>query len=173
MARRAKAKKHFPDENRNRGMEHVSNLVRDSMEHAATRQGFATSMILTGWAEIAGPSIADVSTPVRISYNRDGGGATLILKVSGPRSQEVRMSAPRLIERINASYGYRAIDSIRITQVSGTGEGPTAAESTIPQTREPDAGKLRRLECSVEEIEDEQLRNMLFGLGKSVLGRVA
>ena len=166
-------KEHFPNRTRNRGLEHVSVLIRDSMQDAAASQGFATSLILTGWTEIAGPSIAEFTAPVRISYGRDGKGATLVLKVFGPRAQEVSMSVPRLIERINASYGYRAIDSIKITQV---GANPNASAGPTRQPlrrRKPEAGELNRVESSIGDIKDEQLRRMLLELGRSLLGRPA
>ena len=166
-------KEHFPNRIRNRGLEHVSILIRDSMQDAAARQGFATSLVLTGWTEIAGPSIAGITAPVRISYGRDGKGAALVLKVFGPRAQEVSMSVPRLIERINASCGYRAIDTIRITQV---GRNPNASADPDRQprpTRKPEAGELNRVETAVGDIKDEQLRRMLLELGRSLLSKPA
>jgi len=171
MVRNIGRKEHFPNETRNRGMEHMSTLIRDSLQDAAAKQGFASSMILTGWAEIAGAAIAAISSPVRISYGRDGKGATLILKVLGSRTQEVSMNAPRIIERINASYGYRAIESIRVTQVGKTQDVSANPVELPPQRKIPEAEELNRLESSIEDIEDENLRNLLFELGKSVLSK--
>ena len=166
-------REHFPNRARNRGLEHVSVLIRDSMQDAAARQGFATSMILTGWTEIAGASIAGITAPVRISYGRDGKGATLVLKVFGPRAQEVSMSVPRLIERINSSCGYRAVDSIRITQVGRNPNESANPARRAPRRRRPETGDLNRVESSVGDIKDEQLRRMLLELGRSLLGKPA
>ena len=149
----------------------MSVLLSAGMQDAATRQGFATSFILTGWAEIAGPSIAEISSPVRITYCANGGAATLVLKVLGSRTQEVRMMVPRLIERINASQGYKAVDAIRITQV-GRSAGEFECEGSRPVLRrQPDAKELSSLKSSVEDVEDDELRSTLFELGESVLSR--
>ena len=149
----------------------MSVLLSAGMQDAATRQGFATSLILTGWDEIAGSSIAEISRPVRITYGANGGAATLVLKVLGSRTQEVRMMVPRLIERINASQGYKAVDAISITQLGRTA-GEFEQEINRPELhRQPDAEELSSLKSSVEDVEDDELRGTLFELGESVLSR--
>jgi hypothetical protein len=40
----------------------------------------------------------------------------LILRVAGARALEVEHMRPRLIERINATFGYRAVSDIRVLQ---------------------------------------------------------
>ncbi len=171
MAGKEEETLHFPDEVRGNGLEHVSTLVAESMRDAAMRRGFSTAKLLTGWAEIAGASVADVASPMKITYGRKGDGATLLLKVHGPRAQEVRMSLPQLIERINSSQGFKAIEAIRLTQARGRGDSQKADERPQILRRNPSSKELVRLRASVEGVEDEQLRDKLIEFGKSVLSQ--
>ena len=96
------------------------------MKPAFEKYGFPAAAILTDWAAIAGTELAAFTAPERLKWPRkscdadDAGtraGATLILRVDGPRALEVEHLRPeRLIERINASFGYRAVADIRVLQ---------------------------------------------------------
>lgn len=101
--------------------EFMPNLMRPAFE----KFGFPAAAILTEWSAIAGTDLAAFTMPERLKWPRkeqgadDLGqqkGATLILRVSGARALEVEHMRPRIIERINASFGYRAVSEIRIIQ---------------------------------------------------------
>ena len=101
----------------------VGEFVPALMRPAFEKYGFPAAAILTDWAAIAGTELAAFTAPERLKWPRkassdtDGGqGATLILRVDGPRALEVEHLRPRLIERINASFGYRAVADIRVLQ---------------------------------------------------------
>ena len=102
----------------------VGEFVPALMKPAFEKYGFPAAAILTDWAAIAGPELAAYTAPERLKWPRKtasdtdsgGQGATLILRVDGPRALEVEHLRPRLIERINASFGYRAVADIRILQ---------------------------------------------------------
>jgi hypothetical protein len=102
----------------------VGEFVPALMKPAFEKYGFPAAAILTDWAAIAGTELAAFTAPERLKWPRkssdaeDAGraGATLILRVDGPRALEVEHLRPRLIERINASFGYRAVADIRVLQ---------------------------------------------------------
>jgi hypothetical protein len=103
----------------------VGEFVPALMRPAFEKYGFPAAAILTDWAAIAGSELAAYTAPERLKWPRkaasDPGsasqpGATLILRVDGPRALEVEHMRPRLIERINASFGYRAVADIRVLQ---------------------------------------------------------
>lgn len=98
-------------------------LVPAIMRPAFEKYGFPAAAILTDWAAIAGAEFARYTAPERLKWPRtspdDDGparGATLILRVAGARALEVEHSRGALIERINATFGYRAVEDIRIIQ---------------------------------------------------------
>ena len=102
----------------------VGEFVPALMKPAFEKYGFPAAAILTDWAAIAGTELAAFTAPERLKWPRKtssdtecgGQGATLILRVDGPRALEVEHLRPRLIERINASFGYRAVADIRVLQ---------------------------------------------------------
>src|SRR5262245_7872073 len=101
----------------------VGEFVPTLMRPAFEKFGFPAAALLTEWAAIAGPEIAAFTAPERLKWPRrangeeeDQNGATLILRVGGARALEVEHSRERLIERINAAFGYRAVTAIRIVQ---------------------------------------------------------
>jgi hypothetical protein len=117
--------------------EFVPALMRPTFE----KYGFPAAAILTDWAAIAGSELAAYTAPERLKWPRkassdtDGGGqaATLILRVDGPRALEVEHLRPRLIERINASFGYRAVADIRVLQAPLTRRDAPKARALPPR----------------------------------------
>jgi hypothetical protein len=137
--------------------------------------GFPSASILSDWPEIIGADFAAITAPERLVWPRgehqshtDGEsprrtplhrrtGATLFLRVEGPRSLEVQHIAPQLLERINTYFGYRAVAELRIMQ------GPVRRD--VPS--EPHAREVKKVELD-KEIEDEKLRAALEKLGASI-----
>lgn len=137
--------------------------------------GFPSASILSDWPEIIGADFAAITAPERLVWPRGGNqshldeenpqrisshrrsGATLILRVDGPRSLEVQHIAPQLLERINTYFGYRAVAELRIIQ------GPVNRDA--PQ--EPPAREVKEVALD-KEIEDEKLRTALAKLGGSI-----
>ena len=110
---------------RSRKAKRVGEFVPKVMRPAFEKFGFPAAAILTEWSAIAGAELAGYTAPERLKWprkehTRDDTGqqkaATLILRVSGARALEVDHMRPRIIERINASFGYRAVSEIRLIQ---------------------------------------------------------
>ena len=60
-------------------------------------------------------------------------GATLVLKVDGPRAIEVQHRAQQILERVNTHFGYRAIGPIALP----AGAGEPRRECTAPAPSPP------------------------------------
>jgi hypothetical protein len=84
----------------------------------------------------------------------------------------VQMSLPRLIERVNAAYGYAAISRIALTQTatSGFAEGQTPF-SGPPAVKAPDPALTEKAATLAKPIHDETLRSALETLGQNILTR--
>lgn len=106
---------------RNRGFQAAASLLSERVRKAAEGRGFAVSRLLTHWPEIAGPQLAAMTRPVRISHGRGAFGATLTLLTTGPAAPLVGMQLAQLRERVNACYGYNAIQRIALTQTAAAG----------------------------------------------------
>jgi hypothetical protein len=140
----------------------VPTLTRKAFE----KFGFSTATLLTDWAQIAGAELASYTTPDRLKWPRaaaleeefaDGGerrGATLILRVDPARALDVEYRQRQILERINAYFGYRAVEVIRLVQAPMMAPArPEAAVNpakTAPAASDdPLAAALARLERGV------------------------
>ncbi|MCF6272725.1 MAG: DciA family protein [Rhodobacteraceae bacterium] len=154
-----------------RGFTHAAALVETRIQKTGGARGFAQMRLLTHWNEIAGAEIARISRPLKISYARQGLGARLTLLAKPAHAPELQMQLPRLKERVNASYGYRAIADIRITQSgdhAGFAEPQHAFKHDQPAPELP-AKQAKALAGQVADVEDQKLRALLESLGKNIM----
>lgn len=168
---------------RMRGFEPAAGLLRDPIRKAGETRGFAVTRLLTHWPEVAGPDLAPLCRPVKVSYAQQGLGATLTLLASGAAAPLVQMQADRLRERVNAIYGYAAIARVRVTQTSAqgflAGQGLAEAQTPFegPNISPPSPQALARarnvVEGMTEGVADSGLKAALDRLATQVLLRQA
>lgn len=157
-----------------RGFKRTATVLGDRIRRAGESRGFAVSRLLTHWADIAGPGIADIARPVNVSYGRGGLGATLTLLTTGAQAPMLEMQKEQLREKVNAVYGYNAIARVRITQTAPTGfaEG----QALFAPLKKPDPGPprpevLRAAQATASPIQNDDLRAALERLGQNVLSK--
>jgi len=158
-----------------RGFVPTSGLIQAQLRRAGETRGFAVSRLLTHWTEVVGTDIAAMARPVKVSYGRQGFGATLTVLTTGARAPMLEMQKDRIRERVNACYGYNAISAVRITQTAPTGfaEGQVAFE-TRPKaqaSQEPAPDVVAKAEGLAHDVGDAGLRSALEALGRNVLSR--
>lgn len=163
-----------PPSRRMRGFEPAAQLLGSRIRTVGESRGFAVAKLLTHWDEIAGPGIAGATRPVKVHYGREGLGATLTLLVSSAMAPIVQMQLPKLIDRVNAAYGYAAIARIALTQTATTGfaEGQTPFSGPPPASAKmPDPVLTEQAQDLAKPIHDESLRSALELLGQNILTR--
>lgn len=163
-----------PDPNRRmRGFEATASLVRDPIRAAGEARGFAVTRLLTHWPEVAGEDLARITRPVKIGYSRDGLGATLTLLVSSAHAPMVQMQLPRLVEKVNAVYGYAAISRISLTQTAPTGfaEGQAEFIAAPKAAPVPDPQTLAKAAETAAPIADSDFRAALEALAQNIFTR--
>jgi len=160
---------------RMRGFERADSLLAQRIRDAGEGRGFAVARLLTHWAEVAGPEVAAHARPVRITYGREGLGATLVLLVRGAMAPQIEAGLPALKARVNAAYGYAAVARIRLTQTAAEGfaEGQAQFEPKAGGTDQPtvNSSARRAAEKTADGIKDEALRVALAELGGHILSR--
>jgi hypothetical protein len=147
------------------------------LDPVARARGFATTTLLSQWPAIVGTELAQFTAPDRVVWPRrlqDGEeappkgwraeGAILMLRVDGPRAIEVQHRSGKILERVNAYFGYRAVTEMRILQAPvGRSEPPSPAPArTIESVPLP-------LRASVEH---EGLRRALARLGAATRSKL-
>lgn len=155
---------------RKRGFERASRLVSGQVRSAGETRGFAVAKLLTHWDDIVGSDLSASARPVEISYGR-GFGATLVLLTTGARAPMVEMQKETIRARVNACYGYNAIQKVRITQTSAIGfaEGQAAFAAQAPHTPPGPRPIPPAAKEAAGAINDEGLRAALERLGANVL----
>ncbi|NHB76437.1 DUF721 domain-containing protein [Rhodobacter sp. M37P] len=156
-----------------RGFEPAFGLMKDAVRAAGESRGFAVARLLTHWAEVAGEEMARKTRPVKIAYGKGPMGATLTLLVKASEAPMVQMALPQLKERVNAVYGYAAVQHIHLTQTAATGFAEGQAEFTpAPKAkRPPDPATTARAQAVAEGVADPGLRNALEQLAQNILTR--
>ena len=146
----------------------VPQLTRTAME----KFGFPAAAILTDWPAIVGAELAAYTAPERLRWPKRAGepdsgdnpwngaeGATLILRVEGPRVLELQHRAEQLIERVNAYFGFRAVIEVRLLQ------------APLTKSKRP-VGLPRRqaaiVPIAATEVAHDALRDVLERLGGNV-----
>lgn len=149
----------------------VPKLTRTAFE----KFGFSTAALLTDWAQIVGPQLAQTTTPDRIRWPKSveqdmaGGrtgarsGATLQLSVDPARALDVQYKTSLIIDRINSYFGYRAVADLRIVQ------------ARIAMTPQPVAGPRPAVAVTpdpvLKSIADDNLRAALERMQQGMMAR--
>jgi hypothetical protein len=160
-------------QHRMRGFEPAFGLMKDQVRRAGETRGFAVARLLTHWAEVVGTDLAAKTRPVKIGYGKGGMGATLTLLVKATEAPMVQMALPQLKERVNAVYGYNAVNHIHLTQTAATGfaEGQAEFAPAPKVAKAPDPAVLARAQETAEGVADPSLRTALEQLAQNILTR--
>ena len=159
---------------RKHGFKKASVLLKKNIQKVSESRGFAQSRVLTHWSEIVGEEISSVSIPTKVSYKTDGLGATLTILTSGSSGPVLEMQKEFIRTKINAVYGYNAIQKIKITQSSPLAlirknENP---QSVISKKNKRKVEISTSLEKAVNEIDDKNLRQALEELAINVFTKL-
>ncbi|MDH3665877.1 MAG: DciA family protein [Paracoccaceae bacterium] len=158
------------------GFRRPSEAARKHLGNAAATHGFAEPEVLLRWSEIVGEGLSGLCMPVKVTYPRDHGlAATLIVCAEGARAPEVAHLEPRIIERVNQFYGYRAIGRLKLTQTTGNPgfAEPAAAFTGAPEATAAEPGPEAKAAASrlTNGIENPELRAALTRMGAHILAR--
>jgi hypothetical protein len=145
----------------------LSEVAGKTIADALARQGFASTGIVTYWAEIVGAEIAAHAEPMRMSWPRRvhedaPEPATLVLRVEGPVALEIQHLSGVIIEKVNRFFGWRAVGRVQIRQAPLRRRGPKLRPAA------PDPAVVARLAAGMADIKDEDLRGALARLGAAV-----
>ncbi len=158
-----------------KGFKRSGALLGAQIRKASETRGFAVSRVVTHWPEIAGQEIAAICRPVKVSYARQGLGATLTVLTTGAQAPMLEMQKETLRARVNAAYGYNAIARIHVTQTAPTGfaEGQATFEhrpkpAPVAAPSEMSVAAAARM---AQPVGDADLRAALEKLGANVLSK--
>lgn len=155
-----------------KGVRQISEIANGMLDPILARRAGLNTMLLGSWDEIAGADFAECTRPERIKWERgagrsgmdDGGFRPGVLTVAceGARALFLMHAQDELIQRINAFFGFAAIERVRIVQK------PVSQPPRRPQLRPLPPREKERIAGLLTEIEDPRLRDALERLGQAV-----
>lgn len=135
----------------------LGKLIPTVTRPAFRRRSPAGAQVLADWAQIVGPALAAVTSPLRLS------AGTLTLACSGPVAMELQHLAPELIRRINGHLGRATVERLRFVQQALP--GARAAPPAPPPPAAPLPGRVRE---RLQAVPEGDLRQALENLARGV-----
>lgn len=146
------------------GFRSVGGVAQRLTSDVARGRGASIARLRAEWPAIVGAELARVTRPEELVPGRSGrgGGKLLKLRVAGAAALEVQHSAGVIVDRVNAYFGHRQIDDIRLSQ-GAIPQRPTPkpAPPVDPQVANRMAGR-------VTAVKDPELRAALARLGARI-----
>ncbi len=162
---------------RENGLRAVGGLAQRLTAGIARGRGASIARLQAEWPAIVGPDLARVTRPEALISGRgarsgrpagpasaSGGtpGKLLRLRVASAAALEVQHSSRLIVERVNACFGHRQIDDIRLVQ-------GTIPQPPVPRRPPPtDPAVAAHMEGRVGAVEDPELRAALARLGARI-----
>ena len=172
---------------RRKGPAALSDLVPEAVAPILKQRGFATTTILTEWAEIVGRRLAKWCSPIEIRWPRrpeergdpaaktgkapqrgraeQATRATLLVAAPGAFALEIQMASASIIEAVNRRLGFGCIGVIQIVQAPR----PAPVAPKPPPVIDPKL--VSEVENGLGDIRDDEMRKMLAELGAAIASR--
>jgi hypothetical protein len=126
-------------------------------------RGTSIARLKAEWSAIVGQDLARVTQPDALLPGRGAkAGKALRLRVAGAAALEIQHSSGQVVERVNAYFGHKFIDEIRLVQ------GAIARPSAPRPLPAPDPQVAKRIAGKVAEVKDPELRAALARLGTRI-----
>ena len=149
----------------------VSDLAVAVMEPMLRKRAGMSIALLQSWDEIVGDRLAASTRPEKIAWPRRLSEddpfepATLVIACEGAAALHLQHETGEVIGRVNAFLGFGAVGRIKIVQKK---VAPAAKPRQLP--RKLTSGEASRVDSMVSTIEDDDLREALARLGRSMIG---
>lgn len=140
--------------------------IRVLTRQALGTRGFSGADILESWEDIVGSDLAKGVKPEKLTFegNSRSKGTLVVKTAGGAFAMLFEHQKRRVLERINAFFGYPAVAHIKMIQGSLKLSMPK-----LNMMRPIDPKKLKELTEKVSLIDDENLRNQTYAVGKAML----
>ena len=151
-----------PPKHRLNKMRRLSTMIEPMIAPSARERGFAISRIISHWHNTVG-DLSEWCRPTDIQFPRGSRtNGTLKLQIASGRGPQAQAMSQRIIDAVNAFFGYRAVDRITIVQ-------SLTPVSKLAETQKPTAisgdKNIWALDEKLKNIKSPELRAALRRLG--------
>jgi hypothetical protein len=146
----------------------VSDALSGVLDAVLKKRGFATRDIITHWAAMAPKPYDALAVPDQLKWPRGAGheGATLYLRCAPGHALALSHEGALIASAVNRYFGYFLVREVRLSaEPFAPGPAKKASPAGVPPQIAAHAG------IAVADVDNEQLRAALKGLGEQVLAK--
>ena len=177
----AKSAEIFLNKKYNWGFKSTANFVDQLTKTSFEKRGFAQSKLIINWKEIVGFDLDKLSRPVKMTFPKNGLGATLTIEINGAYGPELELQKENIIEKVNRIYGYTAVIKVNFKASASMGyESIVKDDFSVKEVEinikdyksntEPE--KIDDLIPKLEKVKNQKLRKSLIDLGSNFIKRM-
>ena len=146
-------------------MKRLSTMLDPMIAPSARARGFAIGRILSQWQEIVGFE-SSWCRPDAVSFPRDSRtDGTLRLQIASGRGPQAQAMSQIIIDRVNAYFGYQAINRISLVQTLVCSDHSAGTQPRLQATDQPD---IWALDDKLKDVRSPKLRAALRQLGSPI-----
>lgn len=150
----------------------VSEMTLPLTKQLLGQRGFMQMDLLAAWNAIVGEDMAQFSLPQKLLFPKDShaDGCLTIMVPAGAFAMEIAQNERRIIDKINAYFGYPAVKKIKILQ-NGTPQDFLIRKKPIDKVKKTvvSAEEESYITELTKDIEQPELRDAIADLGRMVL----
>lgn len=141
--------------------------VADPIARKALGKRFAAlGGVLEDWRTIVGDDLAVRAQAASLDFPRgDRRGGVLTIHAASADALELQHEMPRILERLNRHFGYRAIDRIKLVQAPP--RRPPASAARTARSATP--GESAEIANALSTVENPALRHHLEAMAEALL----
>ena len=133
---------------------------------SAKSRGFVIGRIVSHWHDIVG-DMSSWCRPDAVTFPRDScSDGTLRLQIASGRGPQAQAMSDVIIDRVNANFGYRAINRISLIQTLSTQLQP--ASPKLGHQLSQDRFDIWTLDEKLKDVKSPELRAALRRLGSPI-----
>lgn len=136
------------------------------------KNGFMQIELISNWEEIVGEKLAEYVLPQKISFVKDERvcGTLVLLVLSGAFAMEVESNKLKILQKVNAFFGYEALNKIKIIQTSNP-ENFLKTKNVYDKPKKNLVSEKQKTYINelTESIDNESLRLKLEKIGCEIL----
>ena len=141
-------------------------MIDSMIAPSVKTRGFAIGRIVSHWNDIVG-DMSSWCRPNAVSFTRDSfTDGTLKLQIVPGRGPQAQAMSAVIIDRVNANFGYRAINRITLVQTLSAPVQPSSPKPK-PQLNQ-DQYDIWALDDKLKNVKSPELRAALRRLGSPV-----
>jgi hypothetical protein len=158
-----------PHKRRNRTLS-IADALAGALDPVLKKRGFASRDIISHWGVMAPKPYDAVAIPDKLTWprgERSAEGAVLYLRAMPGHALAIAHEGPAIAAAINRYFGYVLVGAVRLSVEPFSGH----SEARAHKPSQPSQSVIAKVGASVDEVEDEGLREALRTLGHALSSR--